>query len=262
MDGAIRMAVEKRHQTAPEKNRVAVILTTGGGLVEIAQRIAQTFRHFYEIVEFVIPDCAFSAGTVLVMSGDAIWMDYYSRLGPTDPQVPLKDGRYVPALGYIKKYKALIDKAQKHLITQAEIQLLIDGPGFDPAFLYQSEQSKELASHLIREWLPQYKFRNWTETETKKTKVTHAMKVKRAKAIADALCESDKWHAHGRGISKSELENDPELMLKIDDFNDREGLCDNIRQYHDLLDDYMVKMGSSCIVHIVGSYKVYASYTR
>ena len=48
MDGAIRMAVEKRHQTAPEKNRVAVILTTGGGLVEIAQRIAQTFRHFYE----------------------------------------------------------------------------------------------------------------------------------------------------------------------------------------------------------------------
>ena len=45
-----------------------------------------------------------SAGTILCMSGDKIFMDYASILGPIDPQVPTPDtGDYVPALGYLDK---------------------------------------------------------------------------------------------------------------------------------------------------------------
>src|SRR6266478_8628579 len=41
------------------------------------------------------------------MSGDSIYMDYYSRLGPIDPQVETRQGKNVPALGYLERYNAL-----------------------------------------------------------------------------------------------------------------------------------------------------------
>jgi len=53
------------------------------------------------VVDFLIPSHAMSAGTILAMSGDAIHMDYYSVLGPIDPQVENQEGRLIPALGYL-----------------------------------------------------------------------------------------------------------------------------------------------------------------
>jgi membrane-bound ClpP family serine protease len=77
----IRTAVE---ETKKKRTRLIVVLETPGGYVEVVQRIADTLRHHYRKVEYVIPDHAMSAGSVLVMSGDAIHMDYYSVLGPID----------------------------------------------------------------------------------------------------------------------------------------------------------------------------------
>lgn len=81
------------------KEKLIVILETGGGYIEVVQRIAETLRFHYNRVEFVVPNFAMSAGTVLVMSGDAIHMDYFSILGPIDPQVDNVNGKQVPALG-------------------------------------------------------------------------------------------------------------------------------------------------------------------
>jgi ClpP class serine protease len=75
---------QKFHQP-PLRKKLAVLLTTGGGVVEVLPRIVDTFRRHYDVVDFIVPNYAFSAGTVLVMSGDAIHMDSYSRLGPIDP---------------------------------------------------------------------------------------------------------------------------------------------------------------------------------
>ena len=80
-----------------------------------------------------------SAGTVLVMSGDAIHMDYYSLLGPIDPQVqrPGATG-LIPALGYLIQYERLIEKGRQGILTTAEAQILIDC--FDQAELYSTRQ--------------------------------------------------------------------------------------------------------------------------
>jgi hypothetical protein len=94
------------------------------------------------------------------MSGDAIHMDYYSCLGPIDPQVPNRDGRWVPALGYLHKYKKLIDKSKTRAgLTEAEIAYLLSK--FDPADLYSFEQAKDLSTKLLKEWLVKYKFKDW-----------------------------------------------------------------------------------------------------
>ena len=66
-------------------NKLVVMLETTGGFIEVVERIALSFRNHYKIVEFIVPNFAYSAGTVLVMSGDEIYMDYFSILGPIDP---------------------------------------------------------------------------------------------------------------------------------------------------------------------------------
>jgi hypothetical protein len=92
------------------------------------------------------------------MSGDAIHMDYYSRLGPIDPQVETLSGRSVSALGYLEKYNSLIEKASDPTksISNAEVQILLQ---FDQGELYQYEQAKDLSKSLLTEWLVKYKFR-------------------------------------------------------------------------------------------------------
>lgn len=64
-----------------KKENLLVILETDGGSIETTERIADVFRHHYSNgeVSFVIPNFAMSAGTILVMSGDRIMMDYYSH---------------------------------------------------------------------------------------------------------------------------------------------------------------------------------------
>ena len=89
MEDFVRDAVEKR-KTESQRDKISVLLETGGGSIDVAQRVADTLRHHYKVLDFIVPNYAMSAGTVLVMSGDAIWMDYYSVLGPIDPQVRTK----------------------------------------------------------------------------------------------------------------------------------------------------------------------------
>src|SRR5262245_61115327 len=68
LEGIVRLAL----QSLPtQTNKLAVVLHTGGGVVEIAERMVHVMRHFYEEVVFIIPNVAMSAGTVLAMSGDA-----------------------------------------------------------------------------------------------------------------------------------------------------------------------------------------------
>ena len=126
------------------------------------------------------------------MSGDAIYMDYYSRLGPIDPQVENASGRMVPALGYLIQWERLLKKANDGNITLPEIQLIVSG--FDQAELYQYEQARELSIALLQEWLVKYKFKNWIHTETRGIAVTNTRRRRRAVQIASILNDPDRWH--------------------------------------------------------------------
>ena len=251
VDDILRPAVEKKHRQKPSRDKLVVILTTLGGYIEVVQRMVDTLRKHYHLVSFVVPNYAYSAGTVLVMSGDAIYMDYYSRLGPIDPQLQTKRGEGVSALGHLEKYNALIQKAQDNTITTAEVQLLIDG--FDQAELYHYEQARDLSIALLEEWLVKYKFKNSRVTKTRQLPVTEQMKKDQASAIGRELNNTKKWHSHGYGISREVLERD--LKLEIDDFGKDQRLSFGIRNYYDLLSDYMIKRGADGVIHIPGDYR-------
>ena len=150
------------------KSKLCVILTTNGGDANTTERIVNIFRHFYKEVEFIIPDYAYSAGTILCMSGDRIWMNYASVLGPIDPQVMNKEGKYVPALGYLEKINSLLLKAQDNTLSEAEFLILKD---FDLAELSQYEQARDLTTELLKDWLVKYKFKNWNRHSSSGKKV-------------------------------------------------------------------------------------------
>ena len=244
-DDVLRDVVESHE---PKSEKLCVVLTTPGGYIDVVHRIVDLFRHHYAHVEFVIPNYAFSAGTILAMSGDAIWMDYYSRLGPIDPQIEI-DGQMLPALGYLVRYERLIEKAQKGELTAVEAGLLVSG--FDQAALYAYEQARELSVFLLKLWLASYKFRNWKVTETSQTEVTQEVREERAERIARDLSDTEKWHSHGHGISMEVLRRD--IKLKIDDFGADECLNSRIGAYYKLLDDYQRNRGVEAI-HMRGRF--------
>lgn len=235
--------VEELATDPGKKNCLAIVLTTTGGSAMAVERYVNIIRKHYEKVIFIIPDYAYSAGTIFSMSGDEIWMDYFSVLGPIDPQVKNKDGNFVPALGYLDKMNELIEKAKNRALTDAEFLILKD---FDLAELRGYEQAKELTVSLLKNWLVKYKFKNWNEHETSHTPITKEDKIARAKEIADKLGDNKIWKSHARPINIEALE---ELKLKIEDYSDNVDLRKKIRGYYSLLRNFMNSFNVKMFIH-------------
>ena len=242
-ENALLDIVEDLAKDMNKKEQLAIVLTTTGGSAMAVERYVNIIRKHYQKIVFIIPDYAYSAGTIFSMSGDEIWMDYFSVLGPIDPQVKNKEGNFVPALGYLDKVNELIKKAQDNKLTNAEFLILKD---FDLAELRAYEQAKELTISLLKKWLVKYKFKNWSTHESSGTPVTSKEKEKRAEEIAAALGDNKRWKSHGRPINIEELE---ELKLKIEDFSDNDELRNVIRNYYKLLQNYTKTYNFNLFIH-------------
>ena len=209
------------------------VLTTPGGDVGTVERIVNIIRHHYEIVNFIIPDMAMSAGTVLALSGDDIYMSYASSLGPIDPQICNAKNEWVPIKGYLNKVEEMLNKAKNNELTDVEFALFRE---LDLARLSQYEQICKLTTDLLTKWLVTYKFKNWNTHNSSKKPVTNAEKGRIAKKIAEKLGNDSIWLTHGRFINIQRLQN--ELGLKILDYSKLpwgktlETYCEMIQDYH------------------------------
>ncbi|ADE39190.1 SDH family Clp fold serine proteinase [Candidatus Puniceispirillum marinum] len=233
--------VKKRSEI--ETNAIAMFLRTPGGAVEAAERMVSVLRKHYKDVYFVVPDVAMSASTILCMSGDKIYMDYASSLGPVDPQVLSPDtGEYLPAMGYLDKVEVITDKNE---LAPADVVFL---RRLDLGMLALYEQSRDLSIDLLKKWLVKYKFKDWNEHQkTKKGQpVTLQEKTKRAEEIATELANHRKWRTHGRNIDIIKLQ---EMRLIIDDYSDNEDLKSAIREYNDPLTGYIDRTGQNFYMH-------------
>lgn len=181
---------------------IAVVLRTGGGSAETVERMVDVLRHHYRSVYFVVPDIAMSAGTILCMSGDKIYMDYASALGPIDPQIMSPDGStYIPAMGYLDKVEELTAKGQ---LQPGDVVLL---NGIDLGKLALFEQARNLSVDLLQRWLVQFKFKEWNlhRTNDPGTIVTEEQKAERAREVASQLSDHKLWRSHGRALNIARL---------------------------------------------------------
>jgi hypothetical protein len=234
---------EVKERSDRTNNTVAMFLRTGGGAAETAERMVAVLRKHYGSVYFVVPDVAMSAGTILCMSGDKIYMDYASSLGPIDPQIPAPDtGEYVPALGYLDKVAEITAKGQ---LAPADVVLL---KSLDLAKLALFEQARDLSIDLLKKWLVEYKFKDWVKHRTTSagSDVTPEQKLERAEEIAKALVNHKRWRSHGRNLDIVKL---TDLRIEIDNYSDNLDLKKLIREYNDPLTGFIDRMEMPFFLH-------------
>lgn len=234
--------VEDLADDEEKRDDLAIVLTTNGGSAVAVERYVNIVRHHYDKVIFIVPDYAYSVGTIFCMSGDDIWMDYFSVLGPIDPQVRNKEGHFVPALGYLDKIDELIQKAKENKLTNAEFIILKE---FDLAELKAFEQAKKLTITLLKDWLVKYKFKNWNQHSSNGRKVTDSEKIQRAEEIASALSDNKRWKSHDRPINIEALER---LKLKVTDYS-KSDVRKQIRNYYKLIKDFVNRNKFPIFIH-------------
>lgn len=234
--------VEELAHSSERHDTLYIMLTTTGGSAIAVERYVNIIRYHYSEVYFIVPDYAYSAGTIFCMSGDGIYMDYFSVLGPIDPQVQNKEGKWVAALGYLDKVNEYIEKAKAGTLTNVEFAILKD---FDIAELRGFEQARDLTIDLLKKWLVKYKFKNWTK-HSNGSEVTIEEKRNRAKEIAGHLSDNNDWKSHGRPIN---IETLKELGLQIEDYSENMELRTKVRDYYETMSDFIRLKGFSNFIH-------------
>lgn len=140
---------------------VDVLLHSPGGRPDATERIVGILRNRFQEVNFLVPHSAYSAATMLALSGNGIVLHPSATLGPIDPQVgiPTKEGtiRFVPAKsilnGFAKAKKFIKDEGPETLPAYIP---LIEKYSLDLFEL--CEDSEKLSKELISSWLKKYMF--------------------------------------------------------------------------------------------------------
>lgn len=195
------------------QKKIDFYIETPGGSGEAAEEIAKFLRKKFEEVNFVIAGEAKSAGTILVLSGNNIFMTDTGSLGPIDAQVRI--GRSVVSA---HDYKEWVDLKREEAAKNGSLNPFdaVMVAQISPGELYGVINSLEFAKDLVKCWLEDHKFKNWTETRTSKTSVTHEMRKSRAHKVAEMFCDHTAWRTHGRSLKIEDLKEDL-IIERIDD---------------------------------------------
>jgi hypothetical protein len=201
-----------------EKN-IDFYIETPGGSGEASEEIAKFLRNKFETVNFVVAGESKSAGTILVLSGDNISMTDTGSLGPIDAQVRI--GRSVVSA---HDYKEWVDQKRQEAAANGSLNPFdaVMVAQISPGEIYGVINSLEFAKDLVKSWLEQYKFKNWTKTETTNAVVTPAMRKARANEVADMFCDHTTWRTHGRSLKREDLKG----LLVIERIDDNPTLAD------------------------------------
>jgi hypothetical protein len=188
-------------------------IETPGGRGEAAEEIARFLHSKFNHVNYVIAGEAKSAGTILALSGDDISMTDSGSLGPIDAQVRV--GRFVVSA---HDYLEWIDQQREEAKTTGKLNPLdaVIVAQISPGELKGIIHAFDFAKKLVKGWLPERKFKNWSITNGRKIAVTKEMRISRAEEIANELCDHGTWKSHGRSLKIDDLQ--PKLKInRIDD---------------------------------------------
>lgn len=201
------------------EKKIDFYIETPGGSGEAAEEIAKFLRKKFQEVNFIIAGEAKSAGTILSLSGDNIYMTDTGSLGPIDAQVRM--GRSTISA---HDYKEWVDSKRKEAAEEGSLNPFdaVIVAQISPGELYGVINSLEFAKDLVKSWLEEFKFKNWTKTRTNGKKVTSKMRKDRANEVAEMLCDHTTWRTHGRSLKIEDLQE----VLVIERIDDDPKLAD------------------------------------
>lgn len=205
---------------------VDVLLHSPGGRPDATERLVGLLRGKFKEVNFLIPHSAYSAATMLALSGNRIILHSSATLGPIDPQI-----NGIPVRSIKRGFEKIKEKIAK------------EGPETLPAYipliekysidlLELCEDAEKLSKELVSAWLKKYMFKGEKNVGRK---ITKAVKY---------LTDYDKHLMHSR----------PLPLEKLTEFGLRIELADDT--LHDLLwEAYIMIKGFFSVTPFVKLYE-------
>lgn len=184
-----------------------VIVISNGGSAEATERIVNLLRERFNHIRFILPANAYSAATLMALSGDEIVMGPVSTLGSIDPQVG-----GIPARAILRAFNELEQrlKIEGPLALTAYLPLI---EKYDLHILEICKSAEELSKELARSWLSQWMLRREPTDPA-------------IDSIINVFASYDVNKSHARSISRKQARD---LGLKIKDVEEFDGLADLIR---------------------------------
>lgn len=188
-----------------DRDALDVLLHSPGGLAESAERIVYLLRQNFKSVRFAVPHTAYSAATLMTLSGDEILMDDRSALGPIDPQLAYVDQRtgqvfQVPTQAIVDGWETAREECRKDPEALSVYYPLL--AKLDLHIFEICKNAERLSQDLALEWLRKYMLKEDSAAEEK------------ARRVVEYLSRHRERRSHRRPISVSTAK---ELGLKVVD---------------------------------------------
>lgn len=175
-------------EAVEEEESVDVLLHSPGGSPESTERIVALLRAKFTHVTFLIPHSAFSAATMMALSGNEILLHSSAVLGPIDPQVNGTPARSIRR-GFDKVRELLKEEGPEALPAYIP---LIEKHSLE--LLEICDDSLKLSQELVSDWLQYYMFEGDS---------THADLIEKA---VEFFSDYDMHKSHGRPLTFRKLE--------------------------------------------------------
>lgn len=141
-----------------ESEPIDIIIHSEGGNIYETKRIVTFLRSKFDNIDFLIAHSAFSAATIMSLSGDNIIMPSYAALGPTDVHYKLKSGEWLPENIYLTSLKT-IKKSMSLFSTTRSIFIDNYAIGELDGLANQITREKLYAPRLTEYFLLKYMFK-------------------------------------------------------------------------------------------------------
>ena len=225
IDGTDELPFTEMISSVPNENKeIDIVLVTPGGSANQVNSFVNVLRPRFDKVNFIVLNMAMSAGTIFIMSGDEIIMSSQSKFGPIDPQIPNKEGRFVPAQSILVALEGIRIRGEEKLKQNkqpdwTDIQLL---KNMDARDIGLAQSASKYSIDMVKDFLIKYKFRSWNKHSSTGKIVEEQEKIERANEIANLLCSHSNWKSHGHAINRDIAWN--VCKLKITHSESIEGL--------------------------------------
>ncbi len=186
---------------------VDVYIVSNGGSAETAERIVRLLRGRFKEVRFIVPANAYSAATLICLSGDEVIMDAVGTMGPIDPQI-----NGIPARAILRAFESIEERLKQEgpRALTAYMPLISK---YDLHILEICKSAQDLSEELARNWLSKYMLK----CDENDPVVSQAVSF---------LSNYDIHKSHGRSIDRDKAR---ELGLKAINVEEIEGLAELVR---------------------------------
>ncbi len=146
---------------------IDVLIHSPGGRPDATERIVHILRSRFKEVNFLIPHSAYSAATMLALSGNSIVLHPSATLGPIDPQINGTPARSIKR-GFENVKRIIIQEGPEALPAYIP---LIEKYSLD--LLELCDDSEKLSKELVGTWLKEYMFKKKANQNTIKKAVNY-----------------------------------------------------------------------------------------